>query len=249
VGTTQSPQWGKSFFQQSLKAALAEARREGYGVAAGGPLPSSIAIGPKIQISQPEKGKHLARVLGLIDDLHGDGPLHDLPMRFANDPINMGSFWRTNPPHATAQRITISTHFPSISGQEFTFAHELGHYLDLQGMRSKTGWFGSEAKDFSPSMTKLFDLLLDSPEIRALKASKRSNHRNYLLRRREIWARAYAQYVATRTGDPGLLAGLEDWRTMRGINGFAQWTDDSFEPIMKAIDELFLELGWLKHQP
>jgi len=60
----------------------------------------------------------------------------------------------------------------------------------------------------------------------------------------EYFARSYAQYIATRSGDPWMLNELESERVLKR-RGFAptQWEDDEFEPIADAFDELFESLG------
>ena len=72
-------------------------------------------------------------------------------------------------------------------------------------------------------------------------------HIDYLLRPREQFARTYAQWVATRTGDRTLLdqlavfQGAENY-TLRAY----QWPDDDFTPIGAALDDIFRERGLLK---
>lgn len=69
----------------------------------------------------------------------------------------------------------------------------------------------------------------------------------YALKTEEAWARAYAQYIATKSGNAAMLAELNAARN-RIVDGryFAtQWADEDFEPIMDAIDELFQSQGWI----
>ena len=73
----------------------------------------------------------------------------------------------------------------------------------------------------------------------------------------ELWARAYAQYIAVRSGDLAMMAQLrmqqetytdaaaQKWQTPE-LAIPVQWQDDDFEPIAQAIDELFAALGWKK---
>ncbi len=94
-------------------------------------------------------------------------------------------------------------------------------------------------------------------------------HVNYLLRTNEVWARSYAQYVATTSGDKGALAEL---RNMQAASATAlqpvakstpfsgtqlgrapkpgswdypwQWGDEDFKPVQAAFDNLMQVLGW-----
>jgi hypothetical protein len=67
----------------------------------------------------------------------------------------------------------------------------------------------------------------------------------YVLGDDEVWARAYSQYIAVRSGDDVMMAEIAKWRTMNSHQVYPlQWTDDEFEPIAAAIDKLFEGLGW-----
>jgi hypothetical protein len=69
----------------------------------------------------------------------------------------------------------------------------------------------------------------------------------YLLTPYEIWARAYSQYIAVRSGDPEMLDQVSRLRTRSGGLYYpTQWDDADFEPIARAIDELMIQLGWRK---
>lgn len=70
----------------------------------------------------------------------------------------------------------------------------------------------------------------------------------YALRDNELWARSYAQYIAVRSGDAAMLAELrkEQAETRAAhVPIPTQWEDDDFEPIAKAMDAIFTQLGWL----
>ena len=64
----------------------------------------------------------------------------------------------------------------------------------------------------------------------------------------EIFARAYAQYIATKSKNPEMLAVL---RSRQGKpedgKGYPdQWDDDDFVPLYEEIENIFLKIGWLK---
>jgi hypothetical protein len=62
---------------------------------------------------------------------------------------------------------------------------------------------------------------------------------DYLTKPSEMFARAYFQWVAIRSGDQTLLKELHAHQG----TGYA-WQDDDFEPIADAMDKLFGRLGW-----
>jgi len=73
-----------------------------------------------------------------------------------------------------------------------------------------------------------------------------NKHTNYLLQHTELMARSYSQYIGVKTKDPGVLGAMAKIRE-HGVYGKAtQWEAADFEPIVKAFDDLFRGLGWLK---
>jgi SPP1 gp7 family putative phage head morphogenesis protein len=69
---------------------------------------------------------------------------------------------------------------------------------------------------------------------------------DYATTPRELWARSYAQYVATRSGDSVMMGELDASRNpLTNAYHAAQWADDDFEPIADAFDELFRFIGAL----
>lgn len=73
-----------------------------------------------------------------------------------------------------------------------------------------------------------------------------------LWRQSEIFARAYAQYVAVKSGDPVLLEQLEETRQRlvdtngRKVYYPEQWADDDFAPLMDWFEKEFAARGWLQ---
>ena len=67
-----------------------------------------------------------------------------------------------------------------------------------------------------------------------------------LLSPREIFARAYVQWVAWRSGDQALLDGVDQWlRNSRQHNRVRQWPYAEFLPMVWRFDSLFEAQGWL----
>lgn len=67
-------------------------------------------------------------------------------------------------------------------------------------------------------------------------------HVDYCLEPCELWARSYAQYIATKSSNQ-ILKGELNVR----INDLLakQWKPDDFTEIEEAFDRLFEKLGWL----
>ena len=73
-----------------------------------------------------------------------------------------------------------------------------------------------------------------------------SSYWRYLRHRNEIFARAYAQYLAWRSGSPVLRDQIDAILNSNDDDAkIVQWPYDEFLPIVEAFDVLFEELGWL----
>ena len=100
-------------------------------------------------------------------------------------------------------------------------------------------------------MANLQRTLEDTPEVQALKQLRPTRgpfvrdaaeaQKGY-----EIWARAYSQYIAQRSRNPVLLAGLNDRRANVDFDFLKMyWSDKNFQPVAKAFNALFRAKGWL----
>jgi hypothetical protein len=151
-----------------------------------------------------------------------------------------------------------------------TTAHEIGHFLDWQGIPGGATDLGGPYRDYvndplfrewvdaihqSPNYQQLLNQLSrynrltghPDPAMRQWGRDMRS-HAQYLLTYREFWARSYAQYIAHKSGDVTMRAELVDLRTLNPAYEFfpRQWEDADFLPIAAAIDRMFAQLGWTK---
>ncbi len=83
-----------------------------------------------------------------------------------------------------------------------------------------------------PSLSVTFDI----PS-----AAKRS-----IIRPRENFARAYAQYIALRSGNETMIRQIDETNKFTKSGGMPlQWEWDDFEPIARGFDRLFKKKGWL----
>ena len=65
----------------------------------------------------------------------------------------------------------------------------------------------------------------------------------YLTSREELWARTYAQYIATRSSNVKMKAEL--LTTLESSKNYPQqWEENEFKPVAKAIDAIMAVLGW-----
>src|SRR6185369_430069 len=113
--------------------------------------------------------------------------------------------------------------------------HETGHFLDLMGIGTK-GQFSSASGE--AGMDKVSEAIKASKAFKVLESGfntaatrRERGYYGYLITPHELWARAYAQFVAQESRHPTLLADLANLRKMHVGR---QWEADDFEPIAVA---------------
>lgn len=219
--------------QANLPTALGQALQQALAVPP--PIPNGPLVANGLDILPGAAQAVLQRTVGIIDSLHGDGVLPKIPALADAVMNSLGEFSymkATKVPH------DLRIH-PGGPWPDLTAAHEIGHFLDLAGI----GAAGKFATTADPVMAGVLAALAASPQIQGLRALKQTKHVRYLLKREEQWARAYAQWVATRSADAKLRQQLA---AALANDPLRQWTDVDFRPIAIAIDRLFKVLGWVQ---
>ncbi|MDD9987611.1 MAG: hypothetical protein OXQ31_15155 [Spirochaetaceae bacterium] len=124
-------------------------------------------------------------------------------------------------------------------------AEEIGHYLDHAGMSG-----------YEKDPTKWESYAQRTPEMRAVMRNIRSSYTYGLLPEGshlawpwELWGRAYAQYIAFRSGSSRLKGDLDKVLTHEEPAKRAwYWPYDEFAPIAAAIDRLMEARGWARRR-
>jgi HK97 family phage portal protein len=233
-----------------LSDPIAVARYEGRA-------PRGRPVGDALTLPKGDMGKRLRVTIEAIAMVHGDGELPVIPVvKNAASKAN-GAYERTY--DGTPVRITIS----SKGGHpEETFAHEIGHFLEKTVIpghaRGRRPWKAdplfaawSAAINESAATKSLRDLASKvtvdrvTSDGRAVRYKVDGRYLAYGLSPDELWARSYSQYIATRSGDPELMAGIDMMRDPDRLYRDFHWSDEDFAPIAAAIDELFKSLGWI----
>jgi len=185
----------------------------------------------------------VAHVLGVIDSIHTDGDLPVIPVKPSVSKKFYGAFYRKG---GKATKIAISSYGDH---KEFTLAHEIGHFIDLEGIGGKKA-FATE----SGAMSDIVKAMKGSDAINTINMALQSGgispkarkYARYLLTEKEMWARAYSQWVAKKSGDGIMLKQLDQIRIDNEAIGLpSQWSDADFVPIADKIDARMGELGWL----
>ena len=162
-------------------------------------------------------------------------PLRVLPL--ANAPRTLGGTF-------TPRGLTLHLN-PNGMTKALTTAHEFGHYLDWQMFGGGTAM--ASATSTAPEWIALRAALISSPEVKALRAIASApgaptevvKHVVYLLREEELFARAYAQWIARKTARRSLLRDLDTIASLGPLAESRQWTDRNFDAIADAFDVLF----------
>lgn len=131
--------------------------------------------------------------------------------------------------------------------------HELGHYLDDQAIEP-AGEFASGAGhvpewsavvEASDAVLRLRELERQAPVTFEVTSGFAvildADDFAYMLEPEELFARSYAQYIASRSGDPVTLSELHAGQEVVYPE---QWSDADFESIAAEFDELLERLGW-----
>ena len=223
-----------------LTQALAPKTSAGATPAALGP-----AVSEALTVSARDAKRIPAqRVVEIIDKVHGDGALPQIPLNAstAKDRMRPGMQGKYSyiPANDRAAQIVIKG---SGDHREMTIAHEIGHFLDHQGFAGRG--FSSAGREHP--VARIVSALqntetMKAPLRSATQMAMNRRYINYWVQREEIWARAYAQYIANKSGDAAMRKQLT---AMQEKQYYGQWTDEEFLPVQNMIDELFQELGWI----
>lgn len=209
----------------------------------------SSPVSKAIEI-KAENASEFVDALKSIDSVHGDGKLPVIPLynRFIGDGVH-GAF-RYSPERKRAADITIK---PKSSHPRLTTIHEIGHFIDYEAL-SPTKKLASNKLD--GVMSEWWQAVKNS-ECYAKWNRIKSNGGliglddefmkiektfiDYAMLPEELWARSYAQYIATEASDEILKSELA--KSIAEALPY-QWQPDDFEPIRKSIYNILKELGW-----
>lgn len=88
----------------------------------------------------------------------------------------------------------------------------------------------------------------NEPEVSSPTWSVHEPYLRYLMEPRELWARAYSQYIGVRANPSEATESIrkesERWADDEALLFAFQWKDDDFAPIAHAFDEFFTGIGW-----
>ena len=148
--------------------------------------------------------------------------------------------------------IGVRTAHRETTDSAFSYTHEIGHAIDNHlGARGDRGHGGdtrfSSNRTHDSHMVALMDAIRSTPETTTILAAGRGSRAKafdkYAARPHEIFARAYSQYIAHKTGHAGMIRAAQDMR--RGPDNNYQWSHESMSKIVPAFDAFFRAHGLL----
>lgn len=189
--------------------------------------PVSRSIQIKTRVKAPAR-----TTLAAIDSVHDDGILPVAPLDGSPGASRLGAYAYRG---KATTRLSVK---PSGPWQRLTLAHEVGHFLDHQAIGTPGVWATATGE-----LQPVIDAIKATPTYDRLRliAGKRGQ---YFRSPDELWARAYAQFIAAESQDPDLLADLR--RVSTSYEPWRQWPDTEFQPIQSLIRSYFQTLHWIK---
>jgi hypothetical protein len=215
--------------------------------------PSGISLGRALTIPSGIANDDLREVVRAIDRVHGDGRLPTIEMSMVpglviapGQPID-GVFLYAPDDRGRVRARSIRIRFEA-PHRGLVALHELGHFLDGCGLPgigfssvrhpSLSEW--RQAMRRSRAWDELSQLAMNAQSDVMIRAAS-------LLQPSELWARSYAQFVATRSGKETFREALIALRRQTPGDVYLprQWEDDDFADVETGIDIAFRRLGWI----
>lgn len=217
-----------------------------------GPIPSGKPVSEAFTDIPKKVKTPVTKALKIIDDIHGDGTLQQIPIKVNKHSTQLGAFRHNTVTHQPHDILLseLGAH------KESTIVHEIGHYLDFEtiGTRGEMSSAkpNSELKDVlkaaknTTAIKKIEGILANSKYefdgIVHIVDMYDEDYLKYLKSETEIWARAYTQFIAKRSGNKKMTDAIANTLTRKFPT---QWDDKDFEDLEKEIEKLFVKKGWI----
>lgn len=264
--TSYPPDLAKAFVEKKKRLEAEQPKEE--PTQAEEVLPGPAAKPPSEFVTLPADAPKLAAVakktLATIDEVHGVIEVSDVDIVEvvpAGPSDTVGG--RYVPPHFSPTgraQIQVRAGVPT---PRIAVVHEFGHHVDFAGLGKGVAEATLTVPELQPfleaarrstaveRLVEVFaskSVLVGSRRIRVAPGFRELAR--YLLRPTELFARAYAQWVALRSGDTDLRREIEQKRRHRTHALLPEhWTDDDFAPIVEALDRLMEARGWTRKRP
>ncbi len=207
--------------------------------------PNGISLVSIISIPEDTDFNTVRRALDIVRYIHGDGNLPAISVQSFQD-INPAALEYDQNNDGTIRPRAILVNL-ELGYSEYDVIHEIGHLLDIAIAQNQyasrinhpllKAW--REAIENTKTVQQLHRLEaydVDQEELQ------------YLLDPAELFARSYAQFIATASTDSTFRneVGQQVSHVLRTRLFARQWNNEEFEPVAYAFEQLFARLGWVK---
>lgn len=198
-------------------------------------ITNAFRIGLTQRITAPKVSGQVKQALEAVSEIHTIPEIKLTPIRIQTMLGRIaGRYVRASSP----SYVVINPNAHSIS---MTVWHELAHVLDHRALHG----YGERifASEGQPTLRQLMREIRQSVAVSRLYDLANANGQTYWIQEREIFARAYSQWIATETQDESALQFIRDVRLRKyeveSIWKDTQWTQADFRQIRKAFRALF----------
>ena len=229
--------------EEAAKRAREEAAKVTRDIREGLALTQLVSkVSDKLDIQPARTGivDIVKEVPNVIDSVHKDGPLNKIPVypKKIDDmgrDSNGGFGYYSDLSNHGYDRIAVKS---TSKTPMITMVHEVGHFIDLRGTPGE-GW-GTDSELFD----SFFNAVYETDGYRRIFDCYDLKWCRYAIQKKEIFARAYSQYIMEKSQHPVMLREYEMAR--KGSDGFFDlWERDDFKVLIDEIDVIFKKLGWL----
>ncbi len=211
-----------------------------------------------VEIADPAGRRKVEAGIAAVTRVHSVEGLPRIPVRETTIREDEGRF--VPRPKRGGGGLTADSILVNVSKwrPDWIVVHEIGHFLDLDGLTS-SGYYTSEQEPggrawelvqaivrelMETTNCRLIGKLREEVAERGDKAAIEQT--DYLLEPKEMFARAYAQYIAWRSADDVLFERLDRLLTHENPRWrLRQWPHAQYLPLVERFDTLFESLGWL----
>lgn len=218
------------------------------------PLGIPVSVRLTLPLVSPDRVA-LREAMAAIDSVHGDGDLAIIQLVHVRGEDFEAAYSRRG-----TKAVKIEMNMDS-NRKQLALVHETGHWLDHQQIHIAMGIQNDVTIERASQLVR--DSMRATEQFRQWEDFVAGRRRipvtdpldgivkyykpkppyvRYLMQGDEMWARAYAQYVSTRSQSPGLWQEFAAYRARAG--GIEYWGDTDFFPVRDAIDELMKAMRW-----
>ena len=212
----------------------------------------------KMEIDDPDVRKKVEAGIAAVAKVHSVEGLPRIPVREGH--AFPEGYLLPRPTGESGDSITADSIYINPAGwrPSWIIVHETGHFLDLDALATPGG-LASRQKSGARTWELVQAILIDLKKTANCRlvgklreeAAERGDKKaivemNYLLAPEELFARAYTQYIAWRSGDGILFEHLDRLLTHDDPRWrLRQWPYAQYLPLVERFDTLFESLGWL----